>query len=1208
MVNIHDILKKKILVLDGATGTNLQKLNLSESDFRGKKFINHSKDLVGNFDILNITNRKILKNLHFDFINSGVDIISTNTFSSSSIAQNDFDLSDYSFDICFEGAKIAKEAVNESKKNILVAGVLGPTNKTASISPIVDDPMHRDINFDELYNSYLTCIDGLIKGGVDLILIETVFDTLNAKACILSLLDYLEENNINIPSIVSGTITDKSGRTLVGQTCEAFWYSVKHLKPLAFGFNCALGAKELRPYISQIAKFVNTNIIAYPNAGFPNAFGHYDQSPEEMADIIRDYLEDGSVNIIGGCCGTSPQHIKKLVNLAKNYKPREIPLINNPTVLSGLEPFTLTPNINFVNIGERTNVTGSSKFKKIIFNEDYDQAIDIAKQQIDNGAQLLDINMDDGLLDGSKAMEKFLRYLATEPDIAKVPLVIDSSKWEIIETGLKNSIGKSIVNSISLKEGEKAFLKIAKKIQKYGAAVIVMAFDEKGQADTLEKKIDVCKRSYDLLINKLQFDPKDIIFDPNIFAIGTGIDEHLNYGKDFIDSISKIINLCPGSNVSGGISNISFSFRGNNYIREAIHSIFLYHALKQGMRFGIVNAGQLINYENIEPKLKKLIENLIFNKDKNATDEILKYSTRNTNHEKTTKTLQWRKKNISERIKFSLVNGLVDFIESDCDEAMIKFGSALQVIEKPLMDGMNYVGNLFGEGKMFLPQVVKSARVMKKAVAHLEPYILKNEAEGSNKRRKKIVLATVKGDVHDIGKNIVGVVLQCNNYEVLDLGVMVPKEKIIDSAIQNGADVIGLSGLITPSLDEMVDVAKELEKQKISIPLLIGGATTSLVHTALKIFPEYKSGIIKYVPDASKAVNVVRLLTNKDNDFIEKTKLEYQQIYDRNSKKEVVYKTSYADALKNRLIIDFKKHPPFIPKNTGIKVFDKFSLSTLLNYIDWTPFFRTWDLHGTYPKILQDKTVGKAAKQILKDAKVMLKKIINEEWLYGKAVIGIWPARSKNDLIEVFDDDRNRIAKFFTLRQQLSIKKDKPSLSLADFLSSDLNKFDHIGAFALSTSFGEDKKNNEFLKQNDDYSSIMLKALADRFAEAFAEYLHEFVRKEFWGYSTENLSNEDLIKEKYIGIRPAPGYPCQPDHSEKQTIFKLLNVEKNIGISLTESFSITPGASICGLYFSHPEARYFGTGKIGDDQLIEYADKKSISLDLCKKWLRPVTR
>ena len=1220
---LPNLLKKKILILDGAMGTMIQEENLLEEDFRGKRFINHPKDLFGNNDILSITRPDLISKIHNQFLMAGSNIIETNSFSSTKISQSDYGLEHLSYELSFESAKIARRECDLFEKKFpeepkYVAGALGPTNKTASLSPDVSDPGKRDITYDELFESYYESTKGLSEGGSDIILIETIFDTLNAKAAIHAVNSYFEDSNSKLPIIISGTITDKSGRTLSGQTTEAFWNSIRHANPIAVGLNCALGGKEMEPHVAEFSRIADTNICIYPNAGLPNEFGDYDETPNDMSKVLDSFAKEGYLNIIGGCCGTTPVHINEISKVVVNYKPRKIPKIKKLMRLSGLEPLNLTKEIPFVNIGERTNITGSLKFKKLITDEKYSSALEVARQQVNNGAQIIDINMDEGMLDSQSIMKHFLKMASTEPDIARVPFMIDSSNWDIIEEGLKHIQGKAIVNSISLKEGEDEFLRQANLCKKYGAAIIVMAFDEEGQADTEDLKFAICKRAYNLLTKEINFPAEDIIFDPNIFAVATGIEEHNDYGLAFINATKRIKKELKGAHVSGGVSNFSFSFRGNDHIRESMHSIFLFHAIKNGLDMGIVNSGQLTIYEDIEKKLKKCIEDVLFNKKSDATESLIQlaeeYKDKKNEVIKTTE--EWRKEEVAERLKYSLVKGISEFICEDTEEARIKLGSPISVIEGPLMDGMNHIGDLFGSGKMFLPQVVKSARVMKESVAYLEPFMEEeNKKSDIKKEVGKVLLATVKGDVHDIGKNIVSVILQCNNYEVIDLGVMVPCNEILEKAKQEKVDIIGLSGLITPSLDEMCFVAKEMEKNNFDIPLLIGGATTSKVHTAVRISENYSKGQTVYVPNASKAVGVASNLLSNDKklNFISETQKEYESIRTKhNSKSKKSRHLSLNDARKNRFKHNYTSYKPIKPSFLGTKIFKNYKIEDLRNYIDWTPFFRSWDLHGNYPKILKDKKVGESANSLFLDANNLLDKIIKENLLEARAVIGFWPANSNDDDILVYKDDKRdeTVSVFQTIRQQTLHSKERPNFSLSDFIapySKNNNVKDYIGGFALTCGIGESDLSNKFKNNGDDYNSIMTKAIADRLVEAFAERMHEQVRKEFWGYSPdENFTNEQLINESYIGIRPAHGYPAQPDHTEKAKLFKILDAEENIGIHLTESYAMSPGATISGLYFSHPKSSYFGVGRINKDQAEDYARRKSISLSECEKWLLPI--
>ena len=1229
MTDIKKELEKRVLVIDGAMGTMIQQYKLEEKDFRTKRFADWHKDLKGNNDLLSITQPQIIKAIHKEYLKAGADIIETNTFSATTIAMADYDMQELAYELNYESAKIAKEAVAEFQKESgdttprYVAGAFGPTNRTLSLSPNVNDPGFRATTFDELVVAYSEQALGLIEGGADLLLVETIFDTLNAKAALFAIQNVCKEKNIKMPVMVSGTITDASGRTLSGQTTEAFLNSISHVDLLSVGLNCALGAKDMRPYLEELSDKAPFYVSAYPNAGLPNQFGEYDQDAHEMGHQIEDFLKAGFLNIVGGCCGTTPSHIKRIAELAKESKPRKRPVADTLMHLSGLEPLTLRPESNFLNVGERTNVTGSKKFLRLINEGNYEEALSIAKDQVDGGAQVIDVNMDEGMLDSEAAMTKFLNLIASEPDISKVPIMIDSSKWTVIEAGLKCVQGKAIVNSISLKEGEEKFIEHANKIKQYGAAVIVMAFDEQGQADTLQRRIDICKRAYDVLVNKVHFPPQDIIFDPNIFPVATGMEEHRLNALDFFNATKWIKENLPYAKVSGGVSNVSFSFRGNDHVREAIHGAFLYHAVKAGMDMGIVNPAQLQVYDDIDKTLLELVEDVLLNRRDDATERLVEHaeSLKGVTKEKAEKNEAWRKGTVEERLSHALVKGLVEYIDVDTEEARLKLGRPLHVIEGPLMDGMNVVGDLFGSGKMFLPQVVKSARVMKKAVAYLEPYLQAekdaNKLAGivGNGRTNagKILMATVKGDVHDIGKNIVGVVLACNNYEIIDLGVMVSADKILEEAKKQNVDIIGLSGLITPSLDEMVHVAKEMERLGFKTPLLIGGATTSKVHTAVKIAQNY-SGPVVHVNDASKSVPVASSLISdelRDAFMVEITK-DYDRVREQNKNAQSQNKfISIAEARENKFPIDWNKTEIVKPNFIGNKVFTDYSIKEIAEYIDWTPFFISWEMKGSYPKILKDPTRGEEARKLFDDAQVMLKKIIEEKWLKANAVIGIYPAKANGDDIEVYEDEKGTKLKtvFHTLRQQTKKPAGQYNVALSDFISPTSNiqhPTDYIGSFALTTGLGIDEHVARFEKDHDDYSAIMLKALADRLAEAFAELMHKKVRKEFWGYAKEeNLKNEELIKEEYAGIRPAPGYPAQPDHTEKPALFNLLDAEKNTGIILTESMAMFPTAAVSGLYFAHPQSHYFGIGKIKRDQVEDYAKRKGMSIEDAERWLGP---
>ncbi|WP_342360744.1 methionine synthase [Terrarubrum flagellatum] len=1215
--------RERILVLDGAMGTQIQDLKLSEADFRGERFKDWARDLKGNNDLLALTQVDKLRDIHLAYFRAGADIVETNTFSSTSIAQADYGMQELAYELNLESARIAKEAAaiaeKEDGRPRFVAGALGPTNRTASISPDVNNPGFRAVSFDDLRTAYGEQARGLLDGGVDLLLVETIFDTLNAKAAVYAIEELFAARGERVPVMISGTITDLSGRTLSGQTPTAFWHSLRHAKPFSIGLNCALGAKEMRAHIAEIARAADTLVCAYPNAGLPNEFGLYDERPEATASMLAEFAEAGLVNIVGGCCGTTPAHIKAIAEAVKGKKPREIPEHVPQLKLSGLEPFTLTPDIRFVNVGERTNVTGSAKFRKLITNGDYAAALDVARDQVANGAQIIDINMDEGLLDSEKAMVEFLNLVASEPDIARVPVMVDSSKFHIIESCLKCVQGKPVVNSISMKEGEEAFIHHAEICRRHGAAVVVMAFDEKGQADSYERKVEICSRAYDVLVNKVGYPPEDIIFDPNIFAVATGIEEHNGYGVAFIEATREIRRRMPLVHISGGVSNLSFSFRGNEPVREAMHSVFLYHCIQAGMDMGIVNAGQLAVYDEIDPELRELCEDVILNRREDGTERLLEAAPRFKGDGAAAvkgQDLAWREWPVEKRIEHALVAGVTEFIVQDTEEARAKSERPLHVIEGPLMAGMNVVGDLFGSGKMFLPQVVKSARVMKQAVAYLEPFMEKEREETGVADRPaagKIVMATVKGDVHDIGKNIVGVVLQCNNYEVIDLGVMVPAAKILETAKREKADIIGLSGLITPSLDEMVNVASEMERDGFDIPLLIGGATTSRVHTAVKIHPAYERGQAIYVTDASRAVGVVSSLLSNDNkgSYIDGVRAEYAKTADAHAKAELdKQRLPIEKARANALKLDWSAYQPPKPSFTGMRVFSSYDVGELIPYIDWTPFFWTWELKGRFPAILEDKVYGEEARRLYEDAREMLDQIVVERWFTPKAVIGFWPANSEGDDINLFTGESRseKLAAFHGLRQQLIKRDGRANTCISDFVAPvSSGKADYLGAFVVTSGLSEERVAKRFEKANDDYRSIMVKALADRIAEAFAERMHERVRKEFWGYAAdENLSSDDLITEKYRGIRPAAGYPAQPDHTEKATLFRLLNAERRIGVALTENFAMWPGASVSGLYFSHPESHYFGVAKVERDQVADYALRKGMSLSEAERWLAPI--
>ncbi len=1215
---IDALLGQRILVLDGAMGTMIQSYRLTEKDYRGERFADHACDLKGNNDLLTLTQPRIIRDIHAAYLEAGADILETNTFNSTAISMADYQMQDLAYELNREGARLARSVADEFEARDgtrfrYVAGVLGPTNRTASLSPDVNNPGFRNISFEELVTAYAEAIHGLIDGGADLLMVETVFDTLNCKAALYAIDEYFEHSGFRVPIMISGTITDASGRTLSGQTTEAFWNSVAHARPLSVGLNCALGAKQLREYVEEMSRVAGTRVSTHPNAGLPNEFGEYDDSPEYMAGLLQEFAQSGFLNIVGGCCGTTPAHIKAIVEAVSGVAPRAIPDIQPQCRLAGLEPLNIGPDSLFVNVGERTNVTGSAAFKKLILNEEYDKALDVARQQVENGAQIIDINMDEAMLDGEHAMATFLNLVASEPDISRVPVMIDSSKPAVIEAGLRRVQGKPVVNSISLKEGEEKFIAEARKVLRYGAAVVVMAFDESGQADTRERKVQICARSYRILTEKVGFPPQDIIFDPNIFAVATGIDEHNNYAVDFIEATREIRRTLPHALVSGGVSNVSFSFRGNNTVREAIHSVFLYHAIRAGLSMGIVNAGQLAVYEEIPKELLERVEDVILNRRADATERLLeihaRYSGEGTQARE--EDLSWRNAPVQTRLAHALVKGITDYIEQDIEEARLQFARPIQVIEGPLMDGMNVVGDLFGAGKMFLPQVVKSARVMKKAVAYLIPFI-EAEKTGDSRSNGRILMATVKGDVHDIGKNIVGVVLACNNYEVIDLGVMVPAAKILEAARREKADIIGLSGLITPSLDEMAHVAKEMQREGFSVPLLIGGATTSRVHTAVKIAPHYK-GVTVWVKDASRGVGVASNLLSSElhDEFVRTTASDYAQVRERHKGRESKSRLlTITDARRNKSAIEWAGYVPPRPHAPGITVLDDYPLQELVPYIDWTPFFQTWELHGHYPAILQDEKIGAEATTLFNDAKRMLARIVGDRLLKARGVIGLFPANSVNDDdIEVYtSDSRSRVLlTLHTLRQQDEKPPGRPNRALADFIAPrETGLRDHIGAFVVTTGIGVDELVVEFQKDHDDYSAIMVKALADRLAEAFAEHLHQRVRREFWGYAAdEELGNEDLIKEAYRGIRPAPGYPACPDHTEKELLFTLIDGTRNTGVSLTESFAMWPAAAVSGFYFSHPASQYFAVGKIGQDQAQDYARRKNMDLSTIERWLSP---
>jgi len=1220
--SLRQAARERILVLDGAMGTQIQNLKLSEADFRGERFKGFNHDLKGNNDIIALTQPEALRDIHLAYFRAGADIVETNTFSGTSIAQADYGMEAIVYELNVACSRVAREAAaiaeREDGRRRFVAGAIGPTNRTLSISPDVNNPGFRAVSFDQVRDSYAEQVRGLIDGGSELLLIETIFDTLNAKAAIVAIEQVYREKGIRLPVMISGTITDLSGRTLSGQTVEAFWNAVRHAAPLTIGLNCALGAREMRAHIKDMSRIADTLVCAYPNAGLPNEFGLYDERPEATAKMLAEFTDAGFVNMVGGCCGTTPDHIRAIAEAVAGKAPRQIPEVKPWLRLAGLEPFTLDETIPFVNVGERTNVTGSAKFRKLITNGDYAAALDVARDQVANGAQVIDINMDEGLLDSEKAMTEFCNLIASEPDISRVPIMVDSSKFPVIEAGLKTIQGKPIVNSISMKEGEEAFLEQARICRQYGAAVVVMAFDEVGQADTFQRKIEICTRAYKLLTETIGFPPEDIIFDPNIFAVATGIEEHDNYGNDFIDATRAIRETLPHAHISGGVSNLSFSFRGNEKVREAMHSVFLYHAIKAGMDMGIVNAGQLGSYDDLDPELRELCEDVVLNRRKDSTERLLEAAPRfkgDGSVAASGKDLAWRELPVEKRLEHALVAGITEFIDVDTEEARLNAAKPLHVIEGPLMAGMNVVGDLFGAGKMFLPQVVKSARVMKQAVAYLMPYMEEEKRLNGGSERSaagKVLMATVKGDVHDIGKNIVGVVLQCNNYEVIDLGVMVPTQKILETARKEKVDIIGLSGLITPSLDEMVTVASEMEREGFDIPLLIGGATTSRVHTAVKIHPAYEKGQAVHVNDASRAVGVVSSLLSSEQKpgYVAGVQAEYAKVAEAHRRSEAdKQRLPLARARANAFKPDWANYVPPKPSFLGTRTFRTFDIADLVPVIDWTPFFQTWELKGRFPAILQDEKQGEAARALWDDAQAMLKRIVEERWFNPKAVIGFWPANAVGDDIRLYTGEsrQEKLATFHGLRQQLSKRDGKPNMCLSDFVAPEGVAPDYIGAFAVTAGAEEERISERFARDNDDYRSIMVKALADRFAEAFAERMHQLVRKEFWGYAPdETFSNDELIREEYQGIRPAPGYPAQPDHTEKETLFRLLEAERRVGVKLTESYAMWPGSSVSGLYFSHPEAYYFGVAKVERDQVEDYAERKSMTIEEVERWLAPI--
>ncbi len=1216
---LTDLLRRKVMLLDGSMGVFIQRRNLSEAEFRGERFADWASDLRGNNDLLSITQPEVITSIHRDYLDAGADIIETNTFSAQRISMADYDMEDLSYELNYASAQLARAAADEfstTDKPRYVAGALGPTNRTASISPDVNDPGARNITFVELVDAYVEQARGLVDGGADLLLVETIFDTLNAKAAIFALETLFEEYGRRWPVIISGTITDASGRTLTGQTTEAFWNSVRHAQPLAIGLNCALGAEDMRPYVAELSRVADCFVSVYPNAGLPNAFGEYDETADQMAAIVGGFVDDGLVNIIGGCCGTTPDHIAALGRAAEGRTPRVPPTIEPAMRLSGLEPFTIGPDSLFVNVGERTNVTGSARFRKLIQAEDYPAALTVARQQVEAGAQVIDINMDEGMLDGVAAMSRFVNLVGSEPDISRVPLMIDSSKWEVIEAGLQRTQGKAIVNSISLKEGHDLFVEHARACRKYGAAIVVMGFDEDGQADDLPRRKEIAERAYRVLTEEVGFPAEDIIFDPNIFAVATGIEEHAAYGTDFIEATRWIKDNLPHALISGGVSNVSFSFRGNNPVREAIHAVFLYHAIHAGMDMGIVNAGALVPYDTLDPELRERIEDVILNRREDATERLLEIAEehRGTGEVAEAAAQEWRSLPLRERITHALVKGIDDHVVEDTEELRQEIAAAggrpLEVIEGPLMAGMNVVGDLFGDGKMFLPQVVKSARVMKKAVAHLIPFIEAekdpNEAARSN---GLVVLATVKGDVHDIGKNIVGVVLQCNNYDVVDLGVMVPGAKILDEAQRLGADIVGLSGLITPSLDEMVQVASEMQRRGMDQPLLLGGATTSRAHTAVKVDGKY-DGPVVWVKDASRSVPVVASLLSDEQraDLMERTKADYDSIRARHAAKSERPLVSYDEAKAAAPHLDWSEPLDHQEATPLREVFVDYPLAELREYIDWQPFFNAWEMKGSFPDILNTPGSGEAARKLYEDAQEMLDRIIAEKWLEARGVVGIFPANSVGDDIEVYtSEERDEVReRLLTLRQQGKHREGVANKALADYIAPvDSGLTDYVGAFAVTAGIGSGERVAAFKAEHDDYSAILLESLADRLAEAFAERMHERVRREIWGYAAdEALDNDALIKERYQGIRPAPGYPACPEHTEKETLWRLLDVDE-IGIDLTESMAMWPGASVSGWYFAHPESQYFVVGRLGRDQVESYAERKGWSLAEAEKWLGP---
>ena len=1208
---LQSLLEQRILVLDGAMGTMIQKHKLSEEQYRGDRFKDWHILVQGNNDLLSLTQPQIILDIHKSYLEVGADIVETNTFNATRTSMSDYKMEEFAYEINVESARLAKTACNEfstEDKPRFVAGVIGPTSRTCSLSPDVNDPGFRNVSFDELVGVYMESTRGLIEGGSDIILIETIFDTLNAKAAIFAVQQVFEEDGVELPIMISGTITDASGRTLSGQMTEAFYNSLRHADPISIGLNCALGPDLLRQYVAEMSRVSNTYVSAHPNAGLPNEFGEYDLGALTMSEQVGEWASSGLVNILGGCCGSTPEHIKAIADAIDGLPPRKIPEIKPECRLSGLEAFNIGDDSLFVNVGERANVTGSAKFKRLILNEEFEEALDICRAQVEDGAQVVDINMDEGMLDGKAAMVRFMNLIASEPDISKVPLMVDSSKWDIIEAGLKCTQGKPIVNSISLKEGKDNFVKYANLCKRYGAAIIVMAFDEVGQADTQERKVEICTEAYNILVNEVGFPPEDIIFDPNIFAIATGIEEHNNYGVDFVEATREITKNLPYAKISGGVSNVSFSFRGNNPVREAIHSVFLYHAVKAGMTMGIVNAGQLVVYDDIDPELKKAVEDVVLNSDEEAGERLVDLAPKFSGTgevQENKRDLEWRTWSVEKRLEHSLVKGITEFIDEDTQEALDKLGRPILVIEGPLMDGMNVVGDLFGDGRMFLPQVVKSARVMKKSVAYLDPFLEAEKQDCGSRAQGKILMATVKGDVHDIGKNIVGVVLSCNNYEIIDLGVMVPAETILETAIKENVDIIGLSGLITPSLDEMVFVAKEMTRRGFELPLLIGGATTSIAHTAVKIEPQYDNGVF-YVKDASKAVGVATsLLSNELKPaLVKNTKEEYEEVRVRRASKGKTKLISLEAARKNKPKLKFDQIT--MPNKLGVHVFEDYDLNEIFKFIDWVPFFRTWELAGKFPDILTDEVVGESASSLFKDAKAMFKKVMDEKLLQANAVVGIFRANSVNEDIELTDENGKVLMTLNQLRQQLDKKGNTPNFCLSDFIApKDNGVQDYMGAFAVTAGINIDPLVAAYEADHDDYNSIMIKAVADRFAEAFAEMMHYKFRTEIWGYSNEDFDNDEFIEEKYRGIRPAPGYPACPEHSEKEKLWALLNVEKNTGMTLTSSYAMLPTASVSGWYFAHPESRYFGVAKINQQQVEDYAKRKGISISDAERLLSP---